>query len=133
MDVPFRARVQYFTDTKPFTAAATAVALLSFGVLLLGMAFWRIRWILVRDKDDKDYEDHRDIRNATLRRHGVFAGSLTVVVIVILALSSLPKGGHPPLVAIVLIYAIPIVCALWLGICFLVARHLVETRQADRR
>lgn len=37
---------------------------------------------------------------------------------------------NPPGV-IVLIFSIPIIGVLWLGLCFLVARHLVETRQAD--
>lgn len=120
--VPLRVRANYFTRSNP----AYAAALISFGVFLLGMVFWRIRWIAVRNKGDLDDEDRRAIRNKTLRRYSVFAGILTLVLIVITALSAIPEGGHPPLAVIVLVFVVPIVCLLWLGLCFMVARHLVE-------
>lgn len=46
--------------------------------------------------------------------------------IAITALSGLAKGGHPPLIAIVAVFAIQIVGLLWLGMCFLIARRLME-------
>lgn len=90
--VPLRARADLFIRSNP----AAAAVLVSFGVFLPGLVFWRIRWMLVRDKDDWDKEDHRASRNKTLRRYSAFAGVLTLVLIAITALSALPKGGHPP-------------------------------------
>jgi membrane-associated phospholipid phosphatase len=121
-NVPLRARAKHFIFSNP----ASAAALLSFGVFVLGMAFWRIRWILIRDKDDRDDEDHRAIRNRTLRRYSVVAGSITLVLIGVTALSALPEGGHPPLWVMVAIFAIYILALMWFGLCFLIARHLME-------